>query len=120
MNEQKQNIDAAPEWLEAAFPQKREYWTTKGTFPNGRNVAECDCWILVYYSKEDAEAASVDPGSSGWAWDGEPAHSFQLSDKMFEARKEGNKGIRVLAYVNGKWETVNEFPTRAPLPEDLR
>jgi hypothetical protein len=120
-------ISPAPAFMESAFPAKREYWGCTGTeipvkkqrtwFRKPKPADEL--WVLLNYSKEDAEAVAILP-LSNWKWDGLPARKFSLASAMRQARKSGCAGVQVTSFVNGQWQTVNTFLACEPLPEELR
>ena len=116
-----------PKW----WPHKSEYWSTFGSYPDPpkrgwwqRSKPEPEkkpAWSILFYTKEDAEAytASIGgKGANGWVWDGNPAGLRPLKVAMRKARLDGDMGVQVMSYVNGKWVSVKEYPAGVPLPDE--
>lgn len=105
-----------------AFPDKAEYWACEGLdIPcDGETNETFDpSWRCLCYSKEEAEAFASTPCKE-WVWNKQEAKAFPLKGVMLEVRQDGDKGVRVLAYVDGEWITVKEYSANQPLPEHLR
>lgn len=113
-------VSAKPDWLE--LPGKSSYWACLGQDIKPprkwwqREVAPERYWRRLCYSKEDAEAYAAIPVDT-WKWDGLPARQFTLADTMFEVRRDGDMGVRVMSYRYGAWHIVKEYPADVPLPD---
>jgi len=112
-------VSPQPAWLE--LPEKAEYWACRGIVEKSkwwqrRRTRKSLGWIVLSYSKEDAEAFAATPNSL-WTWDGNPAHPIFLKDAMREARTTARPGVKVQSYQDGDWRTVKKYPAGQPLPE---
>lgn len=104
----------APAFFEKLFPDKPVYWTCYGKRPRWwkRLLArEAKAWTVLHYSQEDVEAWAASSEAVGpyWEWDREPASEISLDKAMFETRRLGRQGVKIVVYVGGCWQVVSTY-----------
>jgi hypothetical protein len=114
-------VTDAPQGFEEAFaethPKMSEYWGCMGTFTEKGDSTPA--YLNLFYSREDAEAHACVP-SEFWVWDRRPARKTSLKATLSAARRDGELGVQVRAFVGGSWQVVHTYLSCEPLPEDLR
>jgi hypothetical protein len=112
-----------PLWLKLPAEEKiwHTYWTCMGQSVKQSWLSRClkrvqsktPC-IVVFHSKEEAEANSASPGTL-WKWNGKPAVPITLSDAMQQARKLGLHGVAIKGFQNGEWRILKIYRANEPL-----
>lgn len=124
MNESQIDTTKAPSWFAESCEGKRILWGTYGDYPKqkrkwfGRSKLSGPAWLVLFTTKEEAEAKAASPYDTGWVWDGKPAGHRRLADVMFEARQRGKIGVIVQSYQNGHWIDIATYPADVPLNDE--
>lgn len=130
-----QVLNTPPAWLELPDeqiePKKVTLWSCTGSIPvppkvpffkrliNGlkkKDTSESPSgnFILLYPTKEEAEAGVLSNNGETWVWDKEPASPQTLSYALHYARSSGYAGVKIKAYRNGQWKIIRTFPVEIP------
>jgi hypothetical protein len=126
--EQTPGSTPAPDWWSKTEEEKLEhtYWTCFGTdvvpqphkWYQFRKKAEerTSFYRNIYHSKEEAEAhASII--RKAWVWDKNPARPITIASTMAIVRQEGELGVRIIGFQDGKWRALKTYLSGEPLPK---
>lgn len=72
-------------------------------------------WRVLFRSKDEAEAHAC-LKHDDWAWDGKPATPQILQAVLDRARRDGDFGVKVVGFKNGKWVILDTYLAGEPLP----
>lgn len=89
--------------------EQEVYWSCKITRTNP-STGNGKRWLIVFVSKEDAEASAASGRDSRGVWDGSDARSYTIEFIINAASEHGSFGVRICTWDGEGKVILKEIP----------